>query len=721
MKTITETGYKKDEKKDLSPDEFAKAKTVCDFVIDLIKAISRSGYYDATHPVSMEVKKGLYDTFESALGTSKELMLTCHEVEDKVDIHISGILDEPFNIRKLTHATTSDLFVPKLNDYFERKNLNSFVIKKYITPEHFESFIDVMSEPIADSTDSSRLGEYLTKALADLDITEVSTIFKTDIVLSRGRLPWRVAIILRRLAKDLKVIPMFRSASADKMKLIKKQIVEDIIRPLHKSDLLRDLIINCDIIVNHITHLLEIDELETLMIHSLPQDALVPVAQDVFETYKQVKEENSAEGDSASEPRAVYLMKVLNIAAERIIFENLPNITDFFEQLYEYKIIEFNLLPENLRRDIQNKKMGGEIIAHINDYIQKYAASSTTRERENYAEKFKTVMPEFITQKKWAVINNIIKVLSDYSVKKDEVSKESILLNLPDAVFSNSEILLADEYINADQELRNQINNLLLQLKPACIKIVTIIFSKCKDSIVLKNVTELMSKKGDLARQWSIEILDNQNQSLSMLNIALLVMINVGQSSDTDSIKKYIKYPNASIRAKAVSTIARLNKNEAESFVIDALQDEEEKVRSQAVNILEHELFVSGESINKLLLFVKEKMHKKDMKLNETAIIASIIRAMGKIQNSKDKEKLESEITGIVSDLLKERKGFLKIIKSDLSRERVEILGACAVTLGKIGGKKSREYLKTLLNVDDALSKVVNEAMAELDKKSANK
>jgi HEAT repeat protein len=206
-----------------------------------------------------------------------------------------------------------------------------------------------------------------------------------------------------------------------------------------------------------------------------------------------------------------------------------------------------------------------------------------------------------------------------------------------------------------------------------------------------------------------------------MLNIALLVMINVGQSSDTDSIKKYIKYPNASIRARAVSTIARLNKNEAESFVIDALQDEEEKVRSQAATILEHELFVSGESINKLLLFVKEKMHKKDMKLNETAIIAGIIRAMGKVQDSKDKEKLENEIIDIVSDLLKERKGFLKIIKSDLSRERIEILGACAVTLGKIGGKKSREYLKTLLNVDDALSKVVNEAMAELDKKSANK
>jgi len=123
-----------------------------------------------------------------------------------------------------------------------------------------------MSEPIADSADTSKLGEYLTKSLVDLGITEVSTIFKTDIVLSRGKLPWRVSIILRRLAKDLKVVPMFRHASEEKMKVIKKQIVEDIIRPLNNFDLLKDLIINCDIIIDHITHFMEIDELGELII-----------------------------------------------------------------------------------------------------------------------------------------------------------------------------------------------------------------------------------------------------------------------------------------------------------------------------------------------------------------------------------------------------------------------------------------------------------------------
>ena len=151
MTTITDGSYKTSEKKDFTSEEFIKAKTTCEFVIELTKAISRSGYYDAGHPVSFDVKKGLYESFIDALGSSSEIMLTCHDFGEKVDIYISGILNEPFNIRKLTKENTLDLFVPKLKDYFERKSLNSFVIKKNITPEHFESFIDVMSEPVADS------------------------------------------------------------------------------------------------------------------------------------------------------------------------------------------------------------------------------------------------------------------------------------------------------------------------------------------------------------------------------------------------------------------------------------------------------------------------------------------------------------------------------------------------------------------------------------------
>lgn len=718
MSTMTQTAYKTDEKKDFTPAEFVRAKTACEFVIDLTKAISRSGYYDAQHPVSHEVKKGLYDAFISALGDSAEIMLTCHNVEEQVDIHISGILEEPFNIRKLTHATTSDLFVPKLKDYFERKNLNSFVIKKQITSGHFESFIDVMSEPIAESADVAQLGDYLTKALADLDITEVSTVFKTDIVLARGKLPWRVSIILRRLAKDLKVIPMFRSATEDKMKQVKKQIVEDIIRPLHKSDLLRDLIVNCDVIVNHITHLLEIDELENMIISSLPHDAVVAVSHAVFDVYQDNKENDHEE----NRQRNAYLSKVLNIAARRMVAENIPETVTLFEKLYEEKIIDIDMLPEKMRFDVQSRKLAGEIISGIDSYIEKTTDVSSLQDMETLVKTFQRIMPELIRKKEWRITGRIVNALNDMGLRKADILKASPSpLDLPDAILEGAEDIFVGEYIQADKDIRDVINAVLMQLQTMCMKIINGVLQKSKDPDILKSAMDVLSKQGETARQWSLKMLDDPSQSLSTMNIALLLMPHVGQSEDSNLVKKFLKHPNGSIRGKALSAIVKLNPKDAAPPVLDALNDSEEKVRNQAAILMEHDLSLTVDSLKRLLLFLKEKLRKKDITSGDAIWLSGLIKAVGKNKDYPDKGLLEDEMIGIASDLISERKGLLKFIKSEPGREQQDILSACASVLGRIGGAKSKDFLKKLSDGDTPLSHSARQAMEEMNKHPINR
>ena len=721
MKTITDDSYKKADKKELTQEEFVKAKTACEFVIDLTKAISRSGYYDSSHPVSLDVKKGLYGSFINALGNSSEIMLTCHELGETVDIHISGILDEPFNIRKLTKENTLDLFVPKLKDYFERKSLNSFVIKKNITSEHFESFIDVMSEPIAENADSSSLGEYLTKALVNLNITEVTTIFKTDIVL-HTKLPWRVSIILRRLAKDLKVLPMFRNASIDKIKQIRKEIVADIIRPLNNNELLRDLLINCDVIASHLAESTQTDELEEIIVGSLPVNEMVPVTRAVFEVYKQSKTEMQSDKDNPKyQEKCVYLAKVLNIAAKQIIAEKLTDNADLFKELYDHRIIEFEMLPAEIRFNVQSVKLAGDVILKIDSYIEKASKTSSFEEMESLVVVFRRVMPELIRIGEWDAIGQIVKVICGFLFQEGfDSGTIKRFLNLPDSVFEGSDEIFAHKYINAEPEERNKINEILMQMTSMCIKIAGVIFDKCKDPNVLKSVIELLSKKGDLARQWSIKILTDQNQSISMLNVALLVIINVGQTDDIGLIKRYIKHPNSSIRNKALGVMVKLNKHDAEASAMEALGDEDEKIRIHAANIIERELSLSEESVNKLILLIKAKLEKiKDMTIHEAGFIAGLLKAMGKFTDYPDKEHLEDEIIGIASDLLKGKNVLLKFIKTEPGKEQLEIISACLSSLGRIGGSKSRDYLNKLSHGDTALSKIAHESLDLLNKKLA--
>jgi hypothetical protein len=195
------------ERKDLSPEERERVQPAAAFVMDLTKAMLRTGYYSPEHPGSQQAKHGLHESLLSCLQGAHEIMLTNHETRERNDILITGILDEPVNVRVLVGPGMADLFVPKLREYFNRKGLVSFAIKQEITAEHFNRFVDIMSDPKVDRSKTTAVGELLTKALVEQGITEISTVFLDDIIILERNLPWRVEMAIQRLAKDLKVLP----------------------------------------------------------------------------------------------------------------------------------------------------------------------------------------------------------------------------------------------------------------------------------------------------------------------------------------------------------------------------------------------------------------------------------------------------------------------------------------------------------------------------------
>ena len=131
------------EKKQLSQKDREKVKPSGEFLMDLTKAMLRSGYYASDHPGAENAKSGLYEAFNRCLQDSNEIMITHQETREHSDILITGILDEPVNVKILVGTGMAELFVPKLREYFKRKSLVSFAVKQDITLEHFDSFVDI--------------------------------------------------------------------------------------------------------------------------------------------------------------------------------------------------------------------------------------------------------------------------------------------------------------------------------------------------------------------------------------------------------------------------------------------------------------------------------------------------------------------------------------------------------------------------------------------------
>jgi hypothetical protein len=377
------------------------------------------------------------------------------------------------------------------------------------------------------------------------------------------------------------------------------------------------------------------------------------------------------------------------------------------------------MLPEEIQFNVETRELAGYIISEIDIYIGKALNASSIEDMEAIVITFHRVISALIRLKEWPVINKIVRAVCDISSRKDaSLNTSELLSNLPDYIFEGSDEIFAEEYIQAEKDMRDQMDEILMEMTSMCIKVFSAVFAKGKNPNVLKNAIDLVSKKGDLARQWSIKILDDRNQPLPMLNIALLVIINVGRSHDISVVKKYTKHPNPSIRIKALDATIKLNKKDAETLIIEALNDEDEKVRDRATTLIERESLLSEESVNKLLLFIKTRLpQKKDITIHEARRFAGLLRAMGKLTDCVHKEPLEDGILDIVSDLLKGRTGLLKFIKADINEEQLEIIYACLSTMGKIGGPKSKTFLNTISKGNAALSKVAREAIEELGKK----
>ena len=144
----------------------------------LVKAMLRSGYYAPDHPESKKAKEDLPVPGRGLGGRPGDRLISRSSAE-ATDILVSGVLDEPVSLRSLFTASTAEMFLPKLREYFERKGLISFSIKAGISAEHFESFVDIMSDPAVDKEDANEVGHLLTAALVRNRIQEISTVSRT--------------------------------------------------------------------------------------------------------------------------------------------------------------------------------------------------------------------------------------------------------------------------------------------------------------------------------------------------------------------------------------------------------------------------------------------------------------------------------------------------------------------------------------------------------------
>jgi hypothetical protein len=687
------------EKKDLTLEERKKVKPSGEFLMDLTKAMLRSGYYSADHPGSEGAKQGLYEKFQNCLSESRQVEITKQETREQTDILITGILEEPVNVRTLVGAGMADLFVPKLREYFKRKGLVSFAVKNDITLEHFEKFVDIMSDPKADSGRDDKVGELLSTALAEYGITEISTVFMDDLIMLELNLPWRVEMAIQRLAKDLKMLPMFHGGTDENIRNLKLQIIKDIIRPLRHPEFLKDLIINCYIIAKYVEGI-EKEDIEQVIIEAFPLDTLLPTSEFIFAELNKLREKHAKDLDNPALVRRVEGVKrILKWVVRRLILEDVSGAQNFLERLYLNNILTFEELPPDVQYLVNTLLMTKDAQAHVSAYVRRLLYAETTDDAVVLVKFCRRVMPMLFEENDWKIALLLTKAADRAGKENEAFSKERSLSPNPQRfIYKDLTEDLVTIYEKVEESERKIIDEIIGLFGSRGIEILSKILSECENRQARKSATDALIKQGERARLWVLEALGNPGQPWYLLRNALMILRCVGKGQQgIERARSYVTHAHPRVRDEALHTLLTLKAGDAEQIMINALDDPDDKVLWRATNALVELAPLSDPSIARLIEMIKSEIpEEKQAAAKHSIKVSNIIRALGTKVNVKNIQLIEEAVIDCAQLISGQKKGIFQRLKKSSSPHQNSILSAVIVTLGKIGTAHSEAFLEKL-------------------------
>ncbi|MFC1853291.1 HEAT repeat domain-containing protein [candidate division CSSED10-310 bacterium] len=558
-------------------------------MMSFIKAISHSGYYAPDHPSAKKAFEGLYEQFLVLVGDYPELTYYRIDSEDGPDIFIEGIVSEALRMSKFMSQLSGELFIPRLSQFFVRKKLLSFTLKKEITESEFRQFIVILSmAPEADGQQKTTDKENLNVKLAEAGVINVSLSFEEDLVGRERKLPWRVEMALTRLKRDLRYLPLYKDFNEEHIAQAKVKVLQDIIRPLRRPNILKEFLISCDLI-DFDRSLLEIDTLDEIIISVIPTELTTPVIKEILKDWETFEKRKSG-GDQ----NVIYMFNRIEEVTRKLAktFKKSHDKSDFEAIMFLYikNIISFSELPNELRDEILLKEWLQEFYFSAEELFARIRQEKDITYFTVELRKISALIPGLIDQQDLESVITIIDFLEELLIKcSDSFGERSktlrqILSEIPahPAFFER----LKQFYLEADNDTRQKIDQIFHHFKKEATPTIFAILERTDKKSVHKNALDLLIQFKHEVIPFIKKILKDEQTHWCNFRNAINVLRGIGDKRLSSDIVPFLDHPEGRVRQSALNAIAKLMKHEGLPYLKNSLQDPELDIRKRAVTLI---------------------------------------------------------------------------------------------------------------------------------------
>ena len=667
-------------------------------VLLLIQAFLKTGYYQPGHPETEKARKGLYEAVTSLFYSHPEITFLANTHEEKEEVLVGGVAHDYLSMRRVMPRNMADMFLPKMIDFFRRKRLSSFSLRHGISRYEFDTFVDIMTQ--SGWLEDSRVDacERMSKALVSKEVVNVSVVFIDELVGQGRKLPWRVVATLSRLKRDLNMLPLYRHVDAREITQVRRQVFQEIVAPLRDVMLIRDMLINIDLIVETL-HDFDRDTLALTLLEYLDPVFLPTVCTLLVKQLGELMDAYEKNGDDKTLRERVENVNWVTRRLGETLIENENADATLFHALVMNKVYLYEEIPPEMREKISELQAINRLLENHQHYFAEIEQISSPTMLEHRLWHLLEMLPELIRQGHDHVARQVVAFSKRYGSTFELGSRPPLVERLHRYV-----------KLRAEDEGRVGVDEMLATIATLDRTGLEILVTLADhDNRSLRRLgLEALADRGQAAVPVLFAALKEKQGWHFLRNMLMLLSrIGAGGPKVEKLFQRCLVHPQSHVRIEAVQALAKLSGPVAEGAVATLLDDKKADVRQRAVGALA----VTGISLPETITRLAELLH--DGKNDGEAMALQVVSTLNKL---RPQPFADSGVEEALRELArpKSRYGFSSKESALTSHMREGAIQA----LGYVGQEKSRAVLQKCCKESGKVAKIARDALDRIESRA---
>jgi len=332
-------------------------------------------------------------------------------------------------------------------------------------------------------------------------------------------------------------------------------------------------------------------------------------------------------------------------------------------------------------------------------YIKRILQLKSTEDALMLVRLFRRVLPVLIQQADWSTVLYLTRAV-DLAAQTTVffAAAAGLPANPLEFVFKNHNEAIIKGYATANDAQRKMIHDIAGRLDAAGIEIMARVLPDCGNGSRRKDAMSIMIRKGDLARNWILAVLDAPDQKWYLKRTALRLLGYVAKKEeDIDRARRLAGHADPRIRDEALKVLINMQVVGVEELIIGALSDPDDRVRRRAMSCLTRLSPISESVIKRLLAIISAGAPpEKNDAVRHYRKIVQMIKALERVAAIVNQAEVENIILTLVRKLSYRNKWLFRRLKNSFDPVQSDVLSAAITALGKIGTDKSESFLEKL-------------------------